>query len=211
MTRPPSQTLGVRIPTETKREFEDLCKARGTTASKQVRAWVEYTVAEEQQRVAAAGEAAPAGADNAGADDSGAPAGEKRKARAPESRAIPAGKTRVRCFLTAEEVAAVEADCTRLERMTRNDWLVRAVRSMLLKRPELTGEEMVLMATVAGEARRLNTHLDKVIPLPNPNTGQARMAVLDANLLQASRLASRQIVDAWNRVMSQSRDRWLDR
>ena len=208
MTRPPSQTLGVRVPTETKREFEALCKARGTTASEQVRAWVEYTVAEEQLR-AGTREASPAGESGDGTTSASTEAEVGRQEAATVSKPAGTGRIRVKVTLVFEEFEAVMQDCRRL-RMTRNDWLVRAVRSMLLKRPEMTREEMVMLGTMMGDVVRLNSHLDNVIPLPNPDTGEARMAVLDANLLEASRLVGRQLQDALNKVLSQVRHRWLD-
>ena len=207
MTDPNFTSLSSWVPRDVKTGFDALCKARGTTASKQVRAWVEYTVAEERQRVATTDET-PSESESVGRKS----APEERqssRARIAGSRAIPEGMTRARCFLNAEELRAVEADCAQLG-MNRNDWLVRAVRSMLLKRPELTREEMILLARMGGEADRLNSHLDNVIPLPDPDTGEARMAVLDANLLEASHLVGRQIQDALSKVLSQARHRWLD-
>ena len=201
-----SATLGSWMPADLKQEFEAICEARGTTASKQVRAWVEYTVAEERERAEAEGREPVF---RAGKSPFGTRTPRTVRTTAPASKATGPERVRVKVTLEPDELAAVMRDCERLA-MDRNAWIVRAVRSMLLKRPELTPEEMVLLATVAGEASRLNGHLHKVIPSPDPDTGAARMAVLDANLLVAARLAAEQIRDALARVLAQARQRWLE-
>ena len=203
-----SSTLGVRVPNDAKREFEAICKARGTTASTQVRAWVEYTVAEERLR-AGAREASLAGESGDGSTSASTEAKLGQQGAATVSQPTGTGRIRVKVTLVFEEFEAVMQDCRRL-RMTRNDWLVRAVRSMLLKRPELTREEMVMLGTMMGDVAALNSHLDNIVPLPDPDTGEARMVVMDANLLEASRLVGRQLQDALNKVLSQARHRWLD-